>query len=82
MRRGTRSRTPALLGTLVLGFTLAAATAAAPAASEPQLAAGKLELRVKLRLVSGPLTLPCTGPLPGSPPWAATGCQARTGTGV
>jgi HYR domain len=82
MRRGTRSRTSALLGTLVLGLTLAAAMAAAPAASEPHAAAGKLEVRGKLRLISGPLILPCTGPLPGPPPRAATGCQARTGTGV
>jgi hypothetical protein len=76
MRRGTRARTPALVGTLVLGLTLAAATAAAPAASEPQLAAGKLELRAKIPLLSGPLIMPCTGP----PSWEGTACQARSGT--
>lgn len=76
MRRGTRPRTPALLGTLMLGLTLVAATAAAPAASEPQLAAGRLDLRAKIPLISGALTIPCTGPLT----LEGTACQVRAGT--
>lgn len=58
MTRGTRSRTRALLGALVLGVALAATTAAAPAA--PELAAGKLDLEVWLRQ-SGPFHIPPTG---------------------
>ena len=76
MTRGTRSRTSALLGTFVLGLTLAAATAAAPAASERQVAAGKLDFQVRLRQ-SGPIFIPC----PVGVPPDATACIPWTGSG-
>jgi hypothetical protein len=60
---------------IVLGFTLVtAATAAGPAASEPQAAAGALDLQVTFRLVSNLFACP-----PDVPP-AATECRARTST--
>ena len=65
---------------IVLGFTLvAAATAAGPAASEPQAAAGALDLQVTFLLVSNPFACP-PEVLPADVPPAATECRARTST--
>jgi HYR domain len=62
---------------LVLGLTLAiAATAAAPAASEPQTAAGSLDVRMTLAVVSDSILCP-----PGVPQ-DGTDCRARTGQSV
>ena len=76
MTSGTRLRRSAVRAALALGLTLAAATAAAPASSEPQTASGRLGFQVMLRQ-SGPLTFPC----PGRMPVDATGCVPYTGTG-
>jgi hypothetical protein len=66
----------AVRAALVLGLTLAAVTAAAPAASEPQVAAGKLGFQLTLRQ-SGPYQWPCSlGVLPD-----ATACVQWTGSG-
>jgi hypothetical protein len=65
---------------IVLALALvAAATAAGPAASEPQAAAGALDLQVTFRLVSNPFACPPDVLPPGVPP-AATECRARTST--
>jgi hypothetical protein len=77
MRRRTRSRRSALLGSLVLGLTLAAATAVPPAASESQAFSSRLGFQVRLYQSSGPFTWPCPGvPLPEE-----IACIARTATG-
>ena len=59
---------------LVLGFTLVAAvTAAAPAASEPQLAAGSLDFQASFGLVTDP------APCPAGVSPATTECRSRIG---
>ena len=80
MTRATIWRTPAVLRALVLGVALAAATAAAPAASEMHAVAQKLGLNVTLRQ-SGPFTLPCPGGLPDFNARPTTACVPFTGTG-
>jgi hypothetical protein len=76
MTSSTRLRTSTVRAALVLGLMLAVATAAAPAASEPQVAAGNLGFQVKLRQ-SGPFTLPCSLMPPD-----ATACIRFTGSGL
>ena len=63
MTRGTRPRTRALLGALLLSVVVAAAIAVAPAASKPQAVAGRLDFRVTLKQ-SGPFSIPCPVFLP------------------
>jgi HYR domain len=76
MTRGTRSRRLELRAALVLGLTLVvAATAAAPAASEPQAAAGTLDVQARFDLIS------YGAACPGGVPPEATECRARTGDG-
>ena len=58
-----------------LGLSLIAATAVAPASSEPQVAAS-LDLQATLVLVSE------EAPCPGGVPAATTDCRARIGTGL
>jgi hypothetical protein len=61
---------------VVLGLTLVAAvTAAAPAASEPQLAAGSLDFQASFDLVTDP------APCPAGVSPATTECRARIGSG-
>jgi hypothetical protein len=60
---------------LVGALVVAAATSAAPAASEPQATAGNLDLRVTFGLVSDPV------PCPADVPPDGTECRARTGQG-
>ena len=76
MTQGTRSRRLEIRAALVLGLTLVfAATAAAPAASEPQLAAGSLDVQARFDLISFGAACPADAPQ------AATECRARTGYG-
>ena len=60
----------ALLTTLLI---VAAATVAAPASSDRQAAAGTLELKVTLSMISNPF------PCPAGVPFGANECRARTG---
>lgn len=60
---------------ILYGLALVAATVAAPATSQSQLAAGGLNLQGTLRLVSTPVQCP-----PETPP-DATECRARTSEG-
>jgi hypothetical protein len=66
-------RGPAIRSALVLGLSLVAATAVAPASSEPQVA-GSLELQATLVRVSE------EAPCPEGVPAATTDCRARIGT--
>ena len=61
--------------TLLLTVLVVAATATAPAASEPQAAAGTLDLKVTFGMSSR--LVPCP---PEAPPYSLE-CRARTGTG-
>lgn len=64
----------------LLTILVVAATAAAPAASEPQAAAGALDLQVTFGLVSNPFACP-PDVLPADVPPAATAeCRARSST--
>ena len=58
---------------VMLGLTLVAATVAAPAASEPQAAAGSFDLQATFDLMS--MSVPC----PADVPPATTECRALTG---
>jgi HYR domain len=80
MTRRTRSRRSALGAALGLALTLVAAALAAPAASQPLVAAGKLGFRVTLRQ-SGPFTLPCPGGVPDLSAPPTTACVQYTGAG-
>ncbi|HET8873438.1 MAG TPA: HYR domain-containing protein [Gaiellaceae bacterium] len=72
----TGSRRSIVRVALVLVLTLAAATAATPASSQPQFAAAKLDFRVKLHQ-TGPLFFPCPVGVPAQAtwciPWAGSG---------
>jgi HYR domain len=59
----------------VVGLTLVAATAAAPAASGPQLVAGSLDFEASFGLVTDP------APCPAGVSPAMTECRARIGSG-
>jgi hypothetical protein len=61
---------------VALGLALIATMAAAAAASEPQVAAGGLDLEATFGLVSE------EAPCPGGVPPATTDCRARIGTGL
>lgn len=80
MASATRSRRSAVRAALAFGLTLGAAIAAAPAASEPQAAAGSLGFQVTLRQ-AGPFTLPCPGGVPDLSAPPETACVPFTGAG-
>ena len=61
---------------LLLTVFVVAATAVAPASSEPHAAAGTLDLRATLRLISD------FAPCPANVPAGTTECRARKGTSV
>jgi hypothetical protein len=72
MTSATGWRRSAVQATLVLVLSFASATAAAPAASEPQVAAGKLDFQLTLRQ-SGPFQLPCPTDAIACVPWTGSG---------
>ena len=72
MTSATGWRRSAVQAALVLVLSFAAATAAASAASEPQVAAGELGFQLTLRQ-SGPFQLPCPTDAVACVPWTGSG---------
>ena len=72
------SRASAVRAALVLILSFAAVTAAAPAASEPQVTAGRLDFQLSLHQ-SGPFELPCPTNAIACVPWTGSGLDRGLG---